>query len=199
MRVLDEFFCRKGNCETLHLISISWEEVFIERIVWIRNKWIPWNCCVNWVSCCQGTSRPTHYHVLYNENKYTPDELQQLTNNLCYTWVSLTTRSCFWWIQLKLLQLVIFLSSRLWPQFWLAWWSFFYSGLCSMHPVTVSCFCTLCLCIHLDLFLNTSCILETVSLIWRLTWKFCCYAVLRFGRCTTAIAVGECSSLACLA
>ncbi|KAH8968725.1 hypothetical protein BDL97_03G144100 [Sphagnum fallax] len=32
-----------------------------------------------------GTTRPTHYHVLYNENdKFTPDHLQQLTNHLCY-------------------------------------------------------------------------------------------------------------------
>ncbi|CAI9268399.1 unnamed protein product [Lactuca saligna] len=34
----------------------------------------------------QGTSRPTHYHVLYDENKFTPDGLQNLTNCLCYTY-----------------------------------------------------------------------------------------------------------------
>jgi hypothetical protein len=34
---------------------------------------------------CQGTSRPTHYHVLYDENHFTADGLQSLTNNLCYT------------------------------------------------------------------------------------------------------------------
>ncbi|GKV16619.1 hypothetical protein SLEP1_g27239 [Rubroshorea leprosula] len=33
----------------------------------------------------QGTSRPTHYHVLYDENRFTADALQVLTNNLCYT------------------------------------------------------------------------------------------------------------------
>ncbi|KAL0140472.1 Piwi domain-containing protein [Mucor lusitanicus] len=32
----------------------------------------------------QGTSRPTHYHVLYDENKFTSDALQELTYNLCY-------------------------------------------------------------------------------------------------------------------
>ncbi|ONM05556.1 Protein argonaute 5, partial [Zea mays] len=32
----------------------------------------------------QGTSRPTHYHVLYDENELTADALQSLTNNLCY-------------------------------------------------------------------------------------------------------------------
>ncbi|KAJ1397794.1 Ribonuclease H-like superfamily [Sesbania bispinosa] len=38
----------------------------------------------------QGTSRPTHYHVLYDENKFTADELQILTNNLCYTYARCT-------------------------------------------------------------------------------------------------------------
>ncbi|XWS73988.1 hypothetical protein CRYUN_Cryun02cG0176700 [Craigia yunnanensis] len=33
----------------------------------------------------QGTSKPTHYHVLYDENDFTADILQILTNNLCYT------------------------------------------------------------------------------------------------------------------
>ncbi|KZV47182.1 protein argonaute 5 [Dorcoceras hygrometricum] len=38
----------------------------------------------------QGTSRPTHYHVLYDENKFTADGLQTLTNNLCYTYARCT-------------------------------------------------------------------------------------------------------------
>ncbi|XP_014494464.1 protein argonaute MEL1 [Vigna radiata var. radiata] len=38
----------------------------------------------------QGTSRPTHYHVLFDENKFTADELQILTNNLCYTYARCT-------------------------------------------------------------------------------------------------------------
>lgn len=32
----------------------------------------------------QGTSRPTHYHVLYDDNNFTPDSLQDLTYRLCY-------------------------------------------------------------------------------------------------------------------
>ncbi|KAI9314758.1 Piwi domain-containing protein [Dichotomocladium elegans] len=32
----------------------------------------------------QGTSRPTHYHVLYDDNRFTSDELQELTYRLCY-------------------------------------------------------------------------------------------------------------------
>ncbi|CAM8929755.1 unnamed protein product [Rhodiola kirilowii] len=38
----------------------------------------------------QGTSRPAHYHVLWDENKFTADELQLLTNNLCYTYARCT-------------------------------------------------------------------------------------------------------------
>ncbi|KAI4382066.1 hypothetical protein MLD38_008074 [Melastoma candidum] len=38
----------------------------------------------------QGTSRPTHYHVLYDDNKFTADALQTLTNNLCYTYARCT-------------------------------------------------------------------------------------------------------------
>ena len=33
----------------------------------------------------QGTSRPTHYHVIYDDHKFTPDDLQLLSYNLCYT------------------------------------------------------------------------------------------------------------------
>nr|CAD1821180.1 unnamed protein product [Ananas comosus var. bracteatus] len=38
----------------------------------------------------KGTSRPAHYHVLWDENKFTADELQSLTNNLCYTYARCT-------------------------------------------------------------------------------------------------------------
>lgn len=38
----------------------------------------------------QGTSRPAHYHVLWDENAFTADQLQSLTNNLCYTYARCT-------------------------------------------------------------------------------------------------------------
>ncbi|CAN4094334.1 unnamed protein product [Withania somnifera] len=38
----------------------------------------------------QGTSRPAHYHVLWDENNFSADEMQSLTNNLCYTYARCT-------------------------------------------------------------------------------------------------------------
>ncbi|KAF8099622.1 hypothetical protein N665_0241s0055 [Sinapis alba] len=38
----------------------------------------------------QGTSRPAHYHVLVDENGFSADALQMLTNNLCYTFARCT-------------------------------------------------------------------------------------------------------------
>ncbi|KAG9133575.1 hypothetical protein Leryth_016526 [Lithospermum erythrorhizon] len=38
----------------------------------------------------QGTSRPAHYHVLWDENGFSADDLQTLTNNLCYTYARCT-------------------------------------------------------------------------------------------------------------
>ncbi|KAJ1679051.1 argonaute 5, partial [Spiromyces aspiralis] len=40
----------------------------------------------------QGTSRPSHYYVLYDDNNFSPDDIQQLTYNLCYTY-AICTRS----------------------------------------------------------------------------------------------------------
>ncbi|MCI03702.1 protein argonaute PNH1-like, partial [Trifolium medium] len=33
----------------------------------------------------QGTSRPAHYRVIWDDNNFSADEIQSLTNNLCYT------------------------------------------------------------------------------------------------------------------
>ncbi|GBC09434.1 hypothetical protein RclHR1_08860007 [Rhizophagus clarus] len=38
----------------------------------------------------QGTCRSTHYHVIYDENKFTSDTLQTLSYNLCYTYARCT-------------------------------------------------------------------------------------------------------------
>ena len=41
-------------------------------------------CCLNSV---KGTSRPSHYHVLWDDNNFTADEIQSLTYQLCHTYV----------------------------------------------------------------------------------------------------------------
>ncbi|WJX90207.1 Protein argonaute PNH1 [Trifolium repens] len=38
----------------------------------------------------QGTSRPAHYHVIWDDNNFSADEIQSLTNNLCYTYARCT-------------------------------------------------------------------------------------------------------------
>lgn len=38
----------------------------------------------------QGTSRPSHYHILWDDNHFTADELQSLTYQLCHTYVRCT-------------------------------------------------------------------------------------------------------------
>ena len=38
----------------------------------------------------QGTTRPTHYSVIYDENRFTADAIQQGTNNLSYLWARAT-------------------------------------------------------------------------------------------------------------
>ena len=38
----------------------------------------------------QGTSRPTHYHVLWDENNFSADSLQALTYQLCHTYARAT-------------------------------------------------------------------------------------------------------------
>lgn len=40
--------------------------------------------------CMQGTSRPTHYHVLWDDNDFTADELQALSFMLCHLYVRCT-------------------------------------------------------------------------------------------------------------
>merc|ERR1712228_430700 len=40
--------------------------------------------------CKQGTSRPSHYHVLWDDNHFDSDELQCLTYQLCHTYVRCT-------------------------------------------------------------------------------------------------------------
>ncbi|XP_045829694.1 protein argonaute PNH1-like [Trifolium pratense] len=38
----------------------------------------------------QGTSKPAHYSVIWDDNNFSADEIQSLTNNLCYTYARCT-------------------------------------------------------------------------------------------------------------
>lgn len=54
-----------------------------------------WSCFLSWVrltplSSLQGTSRPSHYHVLWDDNCFTADDFQLLTYQLCHTYVRCT-------------------------------------------------------------------------------------------------------------
>ncbi|KAL3840550.1 hypothetical protein ACJIZ3_025141 [Penstemon smallii] len=44
--------------------------------------------CSHWG--VKGTSRPIHYHILWDDSKFTSDEVQKLVYNLCYTFVRCT-------------------------------------------------------------------------------------------------------------
>ncbi|MCL7044495.1 hypothetical protein MKW94_026323 [Papaver nudicaule] len=44
--------------------------------------------CSHWGT--KGTSRPTHYHVLWDENQFSSDELQKLVYSQCYTFAKCT-------------------------------------------------------------------------------------------------------------
>ncbi|CAC5380449.1 ELF2C [Mytilus coruscus] len=59
-----------------------------------NKKRVPVNLHINGtniiVSDLQGTSRPSHYHVLWDDNRFNADELQMLTYQLCHTYVRCT-------------------------------------------------------------------------------------------------------------
>lgn len=58
-----------------------------------RKEYAVIKCVCGFVFLCwffQGTSRPSHYHVLWDDNHFDSDELQCLTYQLCHTYVRCT-------------------------------------------------------------------------------------------------------------
>lgn len=51
-------------------------------ILSVQREKIELNCFVTW--SLQGTTRPTHYHVLLDEVGFSADELQELVHSLSY-------------------------------------------------------------------------------------------------------------------
>ncbi|GJZ54581.1 putative reverse transcriptase domain-containing protein [Tanacetum coccineum] len=74
------FFCEPG-------IILVCNKGYLE---WIQSAVNGCGCMFSFanvasISVVKGTRRPAHYHVLWDENKFQADNLQSLTNNLCYT------------------------------------------------------------------------------------------------------------------
>lgn len=83
--VVDRVICHPTEFD-FYLCSHAGIQVVHLNLFWVFH--LPSHFFVNHLHVFQGTSRPTHYHVLHDENKFTADGLQVLTNNLCYTYVS---------------------------------------------------------------------------------------------------------------
>jgi eukaryotic translation initiation factor 2C len=49
-----------------------------------------WDFYLNSHNALQGTARPVHYHVIWDENKFTSDKIQALIYNTCYTYIRAT-------------------------------------------------------------------------------------------------------------
>lgn len=85
--VLDNGICHPRNndfylCAHAGMIVSSYMHVFLylETSYIPRNIWLL-NCLITDV---QGTTRPTHYHVLYDELGYGPDDFQEFVLSLSY-------------------------------------------------------------------------------------------------------------------
>ncbi|KAI3981946.1 hypothetical protein MKX01_018852 [Papaver californicum] len=87
------------NSDTLHVLFLAFSSLFIEQLcVSYAGTVVDSKIChpteFDFYLCShagiQGTSRPAHYHVLWDENNFSADEIQSLTNNLCYTYARCT-------------------------------------------------------------------------------------------------------------
>jgi hypothetical protein len=85
--------------DDLFVPNFEYQHIYLLLSVLRSLRW-RWTCFyLMW----QGTSRPAHYHVLWDENNFTADGIQSLTNNLCYTYARCTRsvsvgKSCWQYI-----------------------------------------------------------------------------------------------------
>lgn len=76
----DFYLCSHAGIQVIRYVFEVPEGIVMEDVCTYLN------CLV----CLQGTSRPSHYYVLWDDNRFTADELQILTYQLCHTYVRCT-------------------------------------------------------------------------------------------------------------
>lgn len=76
----DFYLCSHQGIQVNSIWFSIWEHA---SILFLYLMW----CVLN---TFQGTSRPSHYHVLWDDNHFESDELQCLTYQLCHTYVRCT-------------------------------------------------------------------------------------------------------------
>jgi len=69
-----------GVCYFARLFIFTFVE--LPTVSWVSQ--LPTTCLVIFKITIQGTSRPTHYHVLLDEIGFSADDLQELVHSLSY-------------------------------------------------------------------------------------------------------------------
>ena len=79
------------NCIPVNTSQMLSQQFYIHYIGTVVDTAICHPYEFNWYLCShaapQGTSKPKLYHVLYDDSNFKSDDLQILTNQLCYTYV----------------------------------------------------------------------------------------------------------------
>ncbi|KAL0926030.1 hypothetical protein M5K25_004411 [Dendrobium thyrsiflorum] len=81
-------FMNERNSSSVHFTDENIPPGTVVDTVITHPREFDFYLCSHWGM--KGTSRPTHYHVLWDENRFKSDEIQKLIHNLCYTFVRCT-------------------------------------------------------------------------------------------------------------
>lgn len=81
-------YCKAWGCAFMNINHNQFLIVLYRRALKMISAVL--TCAVQRSLFSQGTSRPSHYHVLWDDNCFTADELQLLTYQLCHTYVRCT-------------------------------------------------------------------------------------------------------------
>jgi hypothetical protein len=81
-------YCFANQCTFLIYTVLQFNLIFINNSIEIYESIMIWIFYIECDYCSyffkQGTSRPTHYHVLFDEIGFSADNLQELVHSLCY-------------------------------------------------------------------------------------------------------------------